>query len=211
MFILKIPSNTVYRIAGDTLFELMDKLANEFLSSQRPTDGYEEYLEAVWPTDPADVDEDYEYPIPVEITEESVQAFAAKVWDTPVSNIRLVEESKPLKRGEFQALMHHMGLGHETLGAILGVAGKTVSRWIAGAADRPIPAGVTGEMRELLAQHDADVERFRELDARGAIIIYPHDESEQQLENVPLGWERRVLQRAIVEHGISLCHMDERV
>ena len=207
MYTLKIPNNDIYSITG-TLTELMEQLATEFNASrERPTDGYEEYFEAVWPTDPSDVDEDFEIPTPVEINKESVMTFAQKVWDTP--HVELIGPAQPLTHGEFHAMLHHLGLGHGTLGEMLGgVAAKTISRWISGNAGKPVPARVTGEMEELLDRHDVDVEKICEMGDRG-VVIYPRDETEQQLEGVPLGWEMRVIQRAAVEHGIRVYHRSE--
>src|SRR5699024_6070438 len=118
MYTLKIPNNDIYSITG-TLTELMEQLATEFNASrERPTDGYEEYFEAVWRTDPADVDEDFEIPTAVGSNKESVMTIAHKVCDTP--HVEVIGSAQPLTPGEFHAMMHHLGLGHGTLGEMLG-------------------------------------------------------------------------------------------
>lgn len=203
MFILEIPNNPVYRLSG-TLAEIMESLAREFISANRATDGYEAYLEAVWPTDPAELDEDESAPTPVEINEDSVLAFAAKVWDTHQS--QLIEDAQPLTAGEFQATQHHLGLSNAEMAKQLRVDGRRLSRWIAGT--HPIPVGVTAEMDELLEQHDADVEKIVEKADRGIPIIYPGDTSEQETDWA-FGWERRVVQRAMIEHGVTPIHASD--
>lgn len=205
MFILEIPNNPTYRITG-ALAEIMEALASEFISSNRPTDGYEAYLEAVWPTDPSDLDEGEAAPEPVEINESTVIEFAQKVWDT--HQVQLIEDAQPLTAGEFQAVQHHLGLSNIELAKQLRVDGRRLSRWIAG--KHSIPVGVTAEMDELCDQHDADVEKTVEKADRGIPIIYPGDTSEQET-SWPFGWERRVVQRAMIEHGITPIHASEHV
>lgn len=202
MFILEIPNNPVYRLSG-TLAEIMESLAREFISANRATDGYEAYLESVWPTDPAELDEGKTAPEPVEINEDSVLAFAAKVWDTHALQLT---DATPLTAGEFQAMQHHLGLSNVEMAKQLQVDSRRLSRWIAGT--QPIPVGVTAEMDELLDQHDADVEKVVEKADRGIPIIYPGDTSEQETDWA-FGWERRVVQRAMIEHGITPIHASE--
>src|SRR5690606_17783883 len=125
-------------------------------SANRATDGYEAYFEAVWPTGPSELDEDESAPEPVEITEDAVLAFAAKVWDT--HQAQLIESAQPLTAGKFQAMQHHLGLSNVELAKQLRVDARRLSRWIAGT--HPIPVGVTAEMDALLDQHDADVEKI---------------------------------------------------
>lgn len=205
MFILEIPNNPVYRLSG-TLAEIMESLASEFISANRPTDGYEAYFETVWPTDPSELDEGETAPAPVEINEDSVLAFAAKVWDT--HNVQLIEDAQPLTAGEFQATQHHLGLSNAEMAKQMQVDARRLSRWIAGT--HPIPVGVTAEMDELLDQHDADVEKIVEKADRGIPIIYPGDASEQETDWA-FGWERRVVQRAMIEHGVTPIHASEYV
>lgn len=205
MFTLEIPNNPTYRLSG-ALDEIMESLASEFVSSNRPTDGCEAYLEAVWPTDPSELDEDETAPEPVEINEATVIEFAQKVWDT--HNVQLIEDAQPLTAGEFQAMQHHLGLSNSEMAKQLQVDGRRLSRWIAGT--QPIPVGVTSEMDELLDQHDADVEKTVEKADRGIPIIYPGDTSEQET-SWAFGWERRVVQRAMIEHGVSVIHASEYV
>lgn len=205
MFILEIPNNPTYRLSG-MLAEIMESLASEFISANRATDGYETYLEAVWPTDPSELDEGEAAPAPVEINEATVIEFAQKVWDT--HNVQLIEDAQPLTAGEFQAMQHHLGLSNSEMAKQLRVDGRRLSRWIAGT--HPIPVGVTSEMNELLDQHDADVEKIVEKADRGIPIIYPGDTSEQETDWA-FGWERRVVQRAMIEHGVSVIHASEYV
>lgn len=205
MFTLEIPNNPTYRITG-TLAEIMESLASEFTSSNRPTDGYEAYLEAIWPTDLSELDEDETVPEPVEINEATVIEFAQKVWGT--HNVQLIEDAQPLTAGEFQAMQHHLGLSNSEMAKQLQVDGRRLSRWIAGA--QPIPVGVTSELDELLDQHDADVEKIVEKADRGIPIIYPRGTSEQETDWA-FGWERRVVQRAMIEHHITPIHASEYV
>lgn len=205
MFILEIPNNPTYRLSG-MLAEIMESLASEFISANRATDGYETYLEAVWPTDPSELDEGEAAPAPVEINEATVIEFAQKVWDT--HNVQLIEDAQPLTAGEFQAMQHHLGLSNSEMANQLRVDGRRLSRWIAGT--HPIPVGVTSEINELLDQHDADVEKIVEKADRGIPIIYPGDTSEQETDWA-FGWERRVVQRAMIEHGVSVIHASEYV
>lgn len=206
MYTLQIPNNPIYSITG-TLPELMEKLASEFLASRdRPTDGYESYLEAVWPTDPSELDEGEDPPYAAEINKDTVVDFAAKVWDTPAPFIELSEDIEPLTAGEFQAMQHHLGLSNTDMAKTLNVDVRRLARWIAGT--QPIPVGITGEMDDLLDQHDADVEKILEKADRGIPIIYPGDTSEQETDWA-FGWERRIVQRAVVEHGIKARHRSE--
>ena len=205
MFILEMSNNPVYRLTG-TLFEIMESLATEFDASQRATDGYESYFEAVWPTDSADVDEDYEYPEPVEINKDSVLEFAKKVWDT--HQINLFEDVQPLTAGQFQAMQHHLGLSNAEMAKQLRVDARRLSRWIA--AEQPIPVSVTVDMNKLLDQHDKDVEKLLARADSGRTIMYPGNTSEQDTKWA-FGWERRVIQRAVIEHKLHVIHASEYV
>lgn len=205
MFILEMSNNPTYRLTG-TLFEIMESLATELVASRRATDGYESYFEAVWPTDSADVDEDYEYPEPVEINKDSVLDFAKKVWDT--HQIDLFEDVQPLTAGQFQAMQHHLGLSNLEMAQKLRVDARRLSRWITGKL--PIPAGVKVDMDKLLDEHNKDVEKILEKADGGYIIIYPGNTSEQETDWA-FGWERRVVQRAVVEHGLQIYHANEYV
>lgn len=203
MFTLEIPHNPTYRLTG-TLTELLQALADELIASNRPTDGYLPWLEAVYPTDPSELDEDETAPAPVEITEDSVLTFAEKVWDTHA--LQLIEDTQPLTAGEFQAMQHHLGLSNAEMARRLRVDGRRLSRWIAGT--HPIPAGVTREVEALLDHHDQDVQAVLEESDRGVPIIYPGDTSEQ-VTDAAFGWERRVVQRAAIEHGVRVVHARE--
>lgn len=204
MFILEIPNNPVYRLPG-TLAGIMESLASEFIASRdRPTDGYEAYFEAIWPTDSSELDECEIAPEPVVINQATVIEFAQKVWDT--HNVQLIEDAQPLTAGKFQAMQHHLGLSNVEMAKQLQVDARRLSRWIAGT--QPIPVGVTAEMDELLEQHDADVEKVVEKADRGIPIIYPGDTSEQETDWA-FGWERRVVQRAAIEHGVRVVHARE--
>lgn len=205
MFILEMSNNPVYRLTG-TLSEIMESLAVEFDASRRATDGYESYFEAVWPTDPDDVDEDYEYPEPVEINKDSVLEFAKKVWDT--HQIDLFEDVQPLTAGQLQAMQHHLGLSNAEMAQQLRVDARRLSRWIA--AEQPIPVRVKIDMDGLLDQHDKDVEKLLEKADSGRAIMYPGNTSEQET-NWAFGWERRVIQRAVIERNLHVIHASEYV
>ena len=41
-------------------------------------------------------------------------------------------------------------------------------------------------------------------DRPASITVYPEDREEQQLPFRPLGWERRVLQEAMIRDGVEL-------
>jgi len=207
MYTLENPNNPVYRLNG-TLEEIMESLAAELLATSHPIDGMESYIQAVYPYDESELDEDEAAPEPAAINEANVLAFAAEVWDVHEHILDLTEYSEPLLRGEFQAMQHHLGLSNADLARLLHVDQRRLSRWIAGT--QPIPVGIARDMDTLLDQHDQDVLALVELDDRGIPTIYPEDKSEQQTSQ-PFGWERRVVQRAMIERGVTVYHSDEYV
>ena len=152
------------------------------------------------------MDEDYEYPEPVEINKDSVLEFAKKVWDT--HQIDLFEDVQPLTAGQFQAMQHHLGLSNAEMAKQLRVDARRLSRWIA--AEQPIPVSVTVDMNKLLDQHDKDVEKLLEKADSGRTIMYPGNISEQDTKWA-FGWERRVIQRAVIERNLHVIHASEYV
>ena len=100
-------------------------------------------------------------------------------------------------------MQHHLGLSNAEMAKQLRVDARRLSRWIA--AEQPIPVSVTVDMNKLLDQQDKDVEKLLARADSGRTIMYPGNTREQET-NWAFGWERRVIQRAVIEHKLHVVH-----
>lgn len=200
MYILERDDNPIYCAKGETLKELMEAVGADVDIA----DGVEAHLEAIWPTDPADVDEDFDIPTPVEINEQTLKELASRAWDTTPANLSLMEYTQPYSAGHLRAIMDFLGLDDRETAQLLHTSADTVKAWTYGHG--LIPVRVAVKMNELVQAHNDQVQSLANA-LRQA--IYPLNHQEQQL-TTSLSWEKRVIQRLAAEHGIIVEYADGR-
>lgn len=198
-----------HEATGETLEELRKRLIDEAIDSDNIMDGWLDQVEAVYPRDESELDEDEAPLTPRPLTEELLEALACHVWDVPSVGWQTAHDMpRPTTRGQLQATQHYLGLSLTDLAVKLNVTERTIRRWVGGSS--PIPGGVALELQQLVEAFEADVDEMTaRADRPASITIYPEDKEEQQLPHRPMGWERRVLQEAMIRDGIELLLEDE--
>lgn len=137
---------------------LLDELFN---TGREDCSRWEDWIEAVYPADTSEVDEDYTPPVPRELTQENLEAFAAWVFDTP--SARLIQGEPPTP-ATLQAIHEFIGWSLDDAAEALNVSKRTYQRWLSG--QMAAPSRVEGEMRRA-AQHLID--RAKRLASNDAI------------------------------------------
>ncbi|MGV3282700.1 helix-turn-helix domain-containing protein [Corynebacterium sp. 11254D000AR] len=198
-----------HEATGETLEELRKRLIDEAIDSDNIMDDWLDQVEAVYPRDESELDYDEEPLTPRPLTEELLDELACHVWDVPSISWQTSHDMpQPTTRGQLQATQHYLGLSLTDLAVKLNVTERTIRRWVGGTS--PIPGGVALELRQLVEAFEDDVDEITARAERPAsITIYPEDKEEQQLPLRPLGWERRVLQEAMIRDGVELLLEDE--
>ncbi|MBD0853060.1 hypothetical protein CU043_02280 [Corynebacterium striatum] len=105
---------------------LLDELFN---TGREDCDPWEDWIEAVYPADTSEVDEDYTPPVPRELTQENLEAFAAWVFDTP--SARLIQ-GEPPAAATLQAIHEFIGWSLDDAAEALNVSKRTYQRWLSG-------------------------------------------------------------------------------
>lgn len=192
---------------GGTLEELRKQLIDEAIDTNKNMDDWLDQVEAVYPRDESELDEDEAPLTPRPLTEELLEALACHVWDVPTITWDENEE-EPITRGELQATQHLLGLDTNAMARTLGVARRTYARWVAGTA--PIPLAISGGVRDMLDGLLDDVDTLADMEERGAILVYPSGpEEQQQLDGRSLEWEQAACRLAMAMHGATLHLGDE--
>ena len=137
---------------------LLDELFNTGREDCSP---WEDWIEAVYPADTSEVDEDYTPPVPRELTQENLEAFAAWVFGTP--SARLIQGEPPTP-ATLQAIHEFIGWSLDDAAESLDVSKRTYQRWLSG--QMAAPSRVDGEMRR--AAHQV-IDRAKHLAASGTI------------------------------------------
>ena len=145
---------------------LLDELFNTGREDCSP---WEDWIEAVYPADTSEVDEDYTPPVPRELTQENLEAFAAWVFDTP--SARLIHGEPPAP-GTLQALHEFIGWSLDDAAESLDVSKRTYQRWLSG--QMVAPSRVEGELR--LAAHQV-IDRAKLLADTDAIAFNLDDDA----------------------------------
>ncbi|MGV0327291.1 helix-turn-helix domain-containing protein [Corynebacterium confusum] len=193
-----------HEATGESLEELRKQLIDEALDSGKIMDDWQDQVQAVYPLDESGLDEDESPLTPRPLTEDLLDALACKVWDVPAVGWQTSHDMpQPSTRGQLQATQHYLGLSLTDLAVKLSVTERTIRRWVGGSS--PIPGGVALELRQLVEAFEADVDEIiARADRPASITIYPEEHEDQQLPFRPLGWERRVLQEAMIRDGVEL-------
>lgn len=192
---------------GGTLEDLRKQLIDEALDNNKLMDDWQDQVQAVYPLDKSELDEDEAPLTPRPLTEDLLDALACKVWDVP--GVRWDEgEGESITRGELQATQHLLGLDTNAMARTLGVARRTYARWVAGTA--PIPLAISGGVRDMLDRLLDDADTLADMDERGVIPIYPSGADEQQLDSRSLEWEQAACRLAMAMHGVTL-HLGDEV
>ena len=148
---------------------LLDELFNTGREDCRP---WEDWIEAVYPADTSEVNEDYAPPAPRELTQENLEAFAAWVFDTP--SARLIHGEPPAP-STLQAIHEFIGWSLDDAAERLKVSKRTYQRWLSG--QMAAPPRVEGEMRRA-AQHLID--RAKLIAQSGTIGFDLNDSGEER-------------------------------
>ncbi|OFQ48490.1 helix-turn-helix transcriptional regulator [Corynebacterium sp. HMSC076D02] len=144
---------------------LLDELFNTGREGCGP---WEDWIEAVYPADTSEVDEDYTPPVPRELTQENLEAFAAWVFDTP--SARLIHGEPPIP-ATLQAIHEFIGWSLDDAAEALNVSKRTYQRWLSG--QMVAPPRVEGEMRR--AAHQV-IDRAKHLAASDSIAFNLDDD-----------------------------------
>lgn len=145
---------------------LLDELFNTGREDCSP---WEDWIEAVYPADASEVDEGYEPPVPRELTQENLEAFAAWVFDTP--SARLIQGEPPTP-ATLQAIHEFIGWALDDAAEALEVSKRTYQRWLSG--QMVAPPRVEGEMRR--AAHQV-IDRAKMLADTGTINFRLDDDA----------------------------------
>lgn len=145
---------------------LLDELFNTGREDCSP---WEDWIEAVYPADTSEVDEDYTPPVPRELTQENLEAFAAWVFDTP--SARLIQGEPPIP-ATLQAIHEFIGWSLDDAAEALNVSKRTYQRWLSG--QMVAPPRVEGEMRR--AAHQV-IDRAKMLADTGTINFRLDDDA----------------------------------
>lgn len=73
-------------VQGESLEELRKQLIDEALNNGKLMDDWQDQVQAVYPLDESELDEDEAPLTPRPLTEELLNALARKVWDIPTSH-----------------------------------------------------------------------------------------------------------------------------
>ena len=199
-----------HEVIGESLEELRKQLIDEALDSGKIMDAWADQVQAVYPLDESELDEDEQPLAPRPLTEDLLDALACKVWDVPAVGRNTTqddEEATPVTRGDMQSTQHLLGLDTNAMARTLGVARRTYARWVAGTA--PIPLAISGGIRDMLDRLLDDADTLADMDERGIILIYPSGADEQQLDGRSLEWEQAACRLAMAMHGVTLHLGDE--
>lgn len=131
---------------------------------------------------------------------------AAKVWDIPSFAIKFLEVTHDfISRAELKAARHALGVDNQEFEELMGIKDRTISTWVRG--KWPIPPGIADIVHRLLKEQDEAVEIVVNQYRQGRTFIY----EKIYFSDKPLRWNRRVLQRAMVDYGVELFFEDEIV
>ena len=195
MYHLEYDDNPNYFAQGETLRDLMEILASRVNSRM----AYAPYIKALSPNAFANDPDFDKATVAVEINEESLCTFAAQLWDTATQRVTLAHNITPLSNGQFAATMGYMGLTTTEFARELKEPAHRVVDWANSKA--LVPVRIVDKVRELIDDFDATVKIIRNTYQETGVVTYPQH-SHHQLLSIPLGWERRAVEKAVSEYGV---------
>lgn len=173
----------LYKVTGETLEELWNELCD-----------YPQQLDQKITID--DTDDPLSIDLLIDV--------AAKVWDIPAFAIKFLEVTHDfISRAELKAAKHALGVDNQEFEELMGIKDRTISTWVRG--KWPIPPGIGDIVHRLLKEQDEAVEIVVNQYRQGRTFIY----GKIYFSDKPLNWNRRVLQRAMVDYGVELFFEDE--
>ena len=173
----------LYKVTGETLEELWNELRD-----------YPQQLDQKITIDDTDDPLSIDFLIDV----------AAQVWDIPAFAIRFLEVTHDfISRAELKAAKHALGVDNQEFEELMGIRDRTISTWTRG--KWPIPPGIADIVHRLLKEQDEAVEVVVNQYRQGRTFIY----GKIYFNDKPLNWNKRVLQRAMVDYGVELFFEDE--
>ena len=169
----------LYKVTGETLEELQDELQNY-------SDGNIAFDDNALSID-------------------SLRNVAADLWNVPVSVVKFLEVTNHdhISRGDLKVARYALGVNRPEFEALMGIKDRTISAWTQGKF--PIPPGIGDLVHRLLREQDEAVELVAEEYQNGRKFVY----GEIYFDDKPLRWNKRVLQRAMVDYGVEILLEDE--
>lgn len=124
---------------------------------------------------------------------------AAENWNIQVSAIKFLEVTHDhISRGDLKVARYALGVNRPEFEALMGIKDRTISVWTQG--KWPIPPGIGDRVHRLLKEQDEAVELVAEEYQNGRKFVY----GEIYFDDKPLRWNKRVLQRAMVDYGVEI-------
>jgi DNA-binding transcriptional regulator YiaG len=124
---------------------------------------------------------------------------AAENWNIQVSAIKFLEVTHDhISRGDLKVARYALGVNRPEFEALMGIKDRTISAWTQG--KWPIPPGIGDRVHRLLKEQDEAVELVAEEYQNGRKFVY----GEIYFDDKPLRWNKRVLQRAMVDYGVEI-------